>query len=163
MWYAAMAALLVAAQQPPPGPVLSVELPAERLSFPNSVHMAGLPDVGRGAKVEVTLGPEGIEFKFKKKPRARIPLDRIRKVQLFAGGRMNAGQVYAGAVAAGILGAWLLSKNKPVDVLVLEFANERGGLMGVVALFPGAADGPRIKTWLEGRGVTITEPERKPP
>jgi len=144
------------AQAPAPEPA------STPLQFQKVFHMAGLSGVSRNAHVDAAFMEGDLVITHRKKPALTLPYPRMRKVQLFPGGRVNPGAMYAGALAAGVLGVLLTKKAKPVDVLVLEFANERGGLMGVVLQFPEKS-GPQIKAWLEKRGVEVQVPEPPAP
>ena len=140
---------------PPPAPPTTPA--AENLTIPKTFHIAGIPGQRRNARVELVLTGKYLAFNQKKKLVLILPYERFRRVQVLDGARHYPEATYAAVLATGGIGSLLLLKKRKVDVLVIDFVNERGGQMGMVLQLP-AGDGQKCKDWLAQFGITAEEP-----
>lgn len=131
--------------------------PTQELIIKRTFHIAGVPGLRRNARCDLVLGPESISIKQGKRRRLELPIDRIRKAQLFSGERHYPGATYGAALATFGVGALLILKKHHVDTLVLDYANEAGGLMGLV-IQVDKGHGAECREWLTKYGVTVEEP-----
>jgi hypothetical protein len=120
-------------------------------------HLVGVPGLRRDERVNLTLDSEGLWFQTRK-TEYQVPYARIHQVLLLEADRRYEGRTYAAAVATYGLGAFLILKKHHVDTVVLDYANERGGKMGIV-LQMETSQGEYLRSLLKSRGVPIVEPE----
>ncbi len=153
-----LAPLSPATQQVPSSQPTAPE--AQNLTLTNIFHMVGIPGLKRNARGDLILTDRELIFQQGKKRLLVIPYERMPRVQLLSGER-HYGKTTAGAVAVSSLGAFLILKKRKVDVLVLDYLNERGGLMGLVLQVP-EKQGVTCKDWLVRFGVVVEEPEPLP-
>lgn len=144
-------------QQTVPPPVPLIAPAADNLTIPKVFHIAGIPGQRRNARVELVLTGKQLAFNQKKTSVLILPYERFRRVQLLRGERHYPEATYAVVLATGGIGSLLLLKKRKVDVLVIDFVNERGGQMGMVLQLP-QGDGLKCKEWLAQFGVTVEEP-----
>jgi hypothetical protein len=120
-------------------------------------HLVGIPGLRRNERVNLTLDSDGLLFQTPKTP-YQVPYARIHQVLLLSSDRRYEGRTYAAALATYGVGALLILKKHHVVTVVLDYVNERGGKMGIV-LQMEPSQGEVFKNLLQGRGVTIEEPE----
>jgi len=125
-------------------------------------HITGVPKVPRNARVDLLFSGPDLVVEKGKKTAVSVPLARIRQALLLSGERHYPGATYGAAVATFGVGSLLILRKRKVDMLILEYANERGGLVGMVFQMP-SVDGARSKALLEGAGVGVEEPAAAAP
>jgi hypothetical protein len=96
-------------------------------------------------------------FETGKRDRLAIPYERIRTVQVFAG--TTGGQPIVDPSGVGLF--WGFVKHKKAG-FVFDYANERGGAMGLV-LMADPREGSAIRDWLSRFGVPLRDFAPKPP
>jgi len=143
--------------QQPASSQASKENAVEKLVLPKSFHMAGIPRVARGARGDLILTDREMVFRQGSKDRLVLPYERMRYVQMLSGARNYEGTTYGMAVAFGFPGALMILKKHKVDILIVDYLNERGGRMGLVMQVE-LRHGSTCKDWLTRFGVTVEEP-----
>ena len=130
-------------------------------SVPKVFHIAGVPSLSRGARVDLHLTQNELILQQGEKKRLIIPYERVRRVVQLSGERNYPKATYAAAVSTFGVGALLILKKRIMDTLVVDFSNERGGLMGAVLQLP-QGQGQPCKQWLLQHDVRVEEPELAP-
>jgi len=120
-------------------------------------HVAGIPGLRRNERGDLILKTLHLSFSKGKKEAVIIPYDRIRQAQLLSGERHYPKATYAAAVTTFGIGALLIMHKRQVDTLIMDYTNERGGLMGLVLQLPKGT-GDQCKELLVSRGVKLVEP-----
>lgn len=143
--------------QQPESSQASKENAVEKLVVPQSFHMAGIPKVSRGARGDLILTDREMVFRQGSKDRLVLPYERVRQVQMLSGARNYEGTTYGMAVAFGFPGALMILKKHKVDILIVDYLNERGGRMGLVMQVE-LKHGSTCRDWLTRFGVTVEEP-----
>lgn len=160
-----LAGLLAPAAQPQQPPSAAPAGRPDKLVLENAFHIAGIPGLKRNARGDLSLTDGELVFQSKKKEPLVIPYKRIRSVQLLSGERYYGKTTAVAAAASAALmipgGAFLILKKHKVDMLVVDFTNERGGRMGLVVQVP-LGQGEACQRWLERFGVTVEEWEPPP-
>ncbi len=145
---AIVCALPCAAQedQPKANPVLPVAAPSGTAvaTVPKSefaaldiFHVVGIPNSKRNNRVNLILMQEEMRFEHKDKMLLVVPWSRVRSVEVISGERHYGKATYGAAIATPFaIGALFILKKRNVDTMILEYANEHGGLMNVVVQFP---------------------------
>jgi len=144
---------------PPQAGALSRQDPSaspDRITVPKTFHIAGIPGLKRDARVDLTLTADALILTQGKKTRLTIPFERIRRVTQLYGEREYPKTAYVAAVATFGVGSLLLLKKRKMDTLVVDFSNERGGLMGAVLQLPQGQGGP-CKQWLFEHNVKVED------
>jgi hypothetical protein len=131
--------------------------PPEQLAVPKVFHIAGIPGLYRDARGDLILTANDLLFRQGKKQRVVVPLSRIRKALFISGERHYEKATYAAAVATFGIGGFLIMKKHKVDTFILDYTNERGGLMGMVLQIE-TKDGSKCRDWLKQFGVRVEEP-----
>ncbi len=146
--------------------VLSLPYPGfcaekEQIGYRNIFHLVGVPGLRRDQRVNLIPSKDGLLFKTKN-VEYRVPFARTKQIILFRADRRYEGRTYAAAVATPFaIGSLLILKKHPVDTVVLDYVNERGGMMGIVVQME-RDQGAALKHELQGYGVTVMEPEGTP-
>lgn len=99
-----------------------------KLVAPKVFHIAGIREVPRNARGDLTLTAGELTFQQGKKQRLLLPFDRIQRVQFFAGDRNYEKAAYGAAVATlpiGGLGALLILKEHKVAIFVFDYGKMR--------------------------------------
>ena len=78
----------------------------------------------------------------------------MRQAQLLGSHREYGKSTAAAAIATYGLGAFLILKKRNVEVLVIDYDNERGGLMGLVLQLPQST-GAHCLSQLANHGVPV--------
>lgn len=124
-------------------------------------HVVGVPALKRNARVTLTLTDRELTLQ----PRGRraavtIPYSRVQKV-VFLSGERHYGKTMIPAVAAfGAAGSLVMLIKRKVDTLVVDYRNERGGLMGMVVQMP-LRQGNVCRDWFVQFEVPVEEPEAR--
>ncbi|MEW6209625.1 MAG: hypothetical protein AB1631_14755 [Acidobacteriota bacterium] len=139
-------------------PEIQQQATTERLTVPKVFHIAGIPGVPRNSRGDLILTSGDLIFQQGKKQRVSVPLTRIKKALFVSGERHYERATYAAAVATFGIGAILITKKHKVDTFILDYTNERGGLMGMV-LQTEIKDGSKCREWLSRFGVQVEEPQ----
>ncbi len=130
----------------------------EHIGYENLFHLVGVPGLRRDQRVDLIPTTDGLLFKTKK-VEYHVPFERTRQIFLFRADRRYEGMTYAAAIVTPFaIGSLLILKKHPVDTVVLDYVNERGGLMGIVIQME-RVQGEALKTLLKGYGVSVVEPE----
>lgn len=133
----------------------------ENTGYQKIFHLVGVPGLRRDQRVDLIPSKDGLLFKTKK-VEYEVPFARTKQVVLFRADRRYEGRTYAAAVATPFgIGSLLILKKHPVDTVVLDYVNERGGKMGIVVQME-RDQGAAFKNTLQGYGVTVVEPEGTP-
>lgn len=149
--------LLLVTSLPCPGYCVEQETPG----FKSLFHLVGVPGLRRDQRVDLIPGTDGLLFKTKRVEYS-VPYARTTQIVLFRSDRRYEGRTYAAALATPFgLGSLLILKKHPVDTVVLDYVNERGGKMGIVVQME-RAQGEELKTLLKGYGISVVEPEGTP-
>lgn len=135
-------------QDPSPSP--------DSVTVPKTFHIAGVPGLKRDARVDLTLTADALILTQGKKTRLTIPFERIRRVTQLYGEREYPKTAYVATVATFGVGSLLLLKKRKMDTLVVDFSNERGGLMGAVLQLP-QGQGDSCKEWLFRHNVRVED------
>lgn len=133
----------------------------ENSGYQKIFHLVGVPGLRRDQRVDLIPSKDGLLFRTKK-VEYEVPFARTKQVVLFRADRRYEGRTYAAAVATPFaIGSQLILKKHPVDTVVLDYVNERGGKMGIVVQME-RDQGAAFKNALEGYGVVVVEPEGTP-
>lgn len=152
-----IAVLLIVISLPSPGYCVEQETPGLKSLF----HLVGVPGLRRDQRVDLIPSADGLLFKTKKVEYG-VPFVRTTQIVIFRSDRRYEGRTYAATLATPFgLGSLLILKKHPVDTVVLDYVNERGGKMGIVVQME-RAQGEELKTVLKGYGVSVVEPEGTP-
>jgi hypothetical protein len=147
------------------GEILATSLPqapsAETFTVPKVFHIAGIPGQRRNARLTLILEDKKLVCERKGVRVLEVTYERFRRTQLVSGARDYPEATYIAAVTTFGIGGLLIAKKRKMDVLVLDFVNERGGRMGLVLQLP-LGQGPACKEWLAQRGISVEEPEPAP-
>ncbi len=135
--------------------------PAETFTVPKVFHIAGIPGQRRNERLTLILEDKKLVCEKKSVKVLEVPYERFRRAQLVSGTRDYPEATYIAAVTTFGIGGLLIAKKRKMDVLVLDFVNERGGKMGLVLQLP-LGQGPACKEWLAHRGISVEEPEPAP-
>jgi hypothetical protein len=130
---------------------------ASKLTLRKIFHLVGVPGLKRDARSDLILSEREIVFQKGKKQLLALPYDRIHRVQWFSGERDYAKEAVIATAFVGTPGLLLFLKKSKVDTLVLDYLNERGGLMGIVIQIP-QKQGASCKDWLARFQVVVEEP-----
>ena len=164
-WLGGMTVFAVAFSQLWAGEMLATSLlqapPAETFTVPKVFHIAGIPGQRRNARITLVLNDKKLVCEKKGVSVLEVPYDRFRQAQLVSGARDYPEATYAAAVATFGIGGLLIAKKRKMDVLVVDFVNERGGRMGLVLQLP-LGQGPACKEWLAQRRISVEEPGPAP-
>ena len=128
--------------------------------FPRGFHVAGLPDVKRGARVDIRFADDEVAFESKAVV-YRVPFARVRQVLLLHAARNYEKSTMAASAVTGALGVpfgglLILQKHK-VDSVVIEYESERGGRMGLVVQVE-SGKGQEIGGMFIKHGVRVVDP-----
>ena len=123
-----------AAKKPSPEPAAAEP---KTLTVQDVFHIVGIPGLKRNARGDLTLTATELSFQKGNKRLLVLPFERIRRVEVVSGER-HYGKSTAGAamVTPFGLGALLILHKRKVDTLVIDYVNERGGLIGAVLQLP---------------------------
>lgn len=151
--------ILVWSGPPLPG---AVSEGASTLCLKKVFHITGAPGIPRNERLDLVLSTESLVLqRGAKKLVLSVPFSSIRRIQLLRGERHYPGATYAAAVAGGFAGALLILKKRKVDMIVVDYVNERGGAMGLVLQTP-LFTGAQCRRWLEKSGLQVEEPPPPP-
>lgn len=135
----------------------SAQPQTESLTISKVFHVAGIPKVSRNTRGYLVFTQNEMIFHRGKRELVRVPFQKLRRGQLLAGGRDNAGAAVALAAVTYGIGGLAMAVQSKVDVLVFDYTNENGGLMGLALQVP-KDQGKRCREWLARFGVTVEEP-----
>ncbi len=139
----------------------SAAVETESLTIRKAFHGGGIPRLRLDQRVDLTFKPDSVLVMKGKNTVATVPFTRIRRVQLLSADRHYPGATYAAVLAAGYGGAFLILKKRKVDVLLVEYVNERGGQMGMILQMP-KLDSARSRSWLERFNIQVEDPAPTP-
>jgi|SRR5262245_16585303 len=132
------------------------QLAQQQLAVPRVFHIAGIPGVSRNSRGDLILTNRELIFQKGSKQKVLVPIGRIRKVLFMSGERHYEKTTYAVALASFGPGAFLITMKHKVDTLIIDYTNERGGLMGIV-IQTETKDGSKCRDWLSRFGVHVEE------
>ncbi len=138
-------------------PVPTAFIEPDQVVITDAFHIVGIPTVKRNGRVDVQFGPNGLRFTHDQKEVLLVQYSRVTRMQILQGNRTYAKATYAAVLAVGLPGLFVLNKKNPVDTLVIDYVNERGGQMGLVVQVP-LGKGGECREQLEHHQVTVEEP-----
>jgi hypothetical protein len=130
----------------------------EPYAVKDAFHIVGISALRRNNKFDLSVTSKDMQFFSKDKRVYRIPFERTLRVQMISAERYYAKATYAAVLAAGAIGALMLAKKRKVDALVIDYENEKGGLMQMVIQVPKGMGTPCLDRLAHG-GVAIGPPE----
>jgi hypothetical protein len=141
-------------------PASSAAASPATLRIPDVFHVVGVPGLGRDEKITLILDDTGLAYEKKKKAGPVVAYERVRRAEIVSGERQSGPYVVGPGDmgTATALASLVFAKKRKLDVLVLDFVNERGGRMGLVLQLP-LGKGAACRDWLARHGVAVTEPE----
>lgn len=156
-----LVSLAIAFYRAPFGLTFPAPLEAEHLLILKAFHIVGAPGVKRNRRVDLDLTAQSLIVRQQDQERLNVPFTRLRRLQVLNGKRTYAKATYAAVLGLGLGGLLVLNKNKPVDTLVFDFMNERGGEMGLILQVPQGRGADCIQ-WLRRYGIPAEEPDPLP-
>ena len=137
--------------------------PSEGLVLPKVVHLAGISGVARNVSGELRLNDGELVFQRRKTSEALVPYARVDHVELLSSRRERYGDAAVGAAVATPfgLGGLLMTAGKDVELVIVHYRNDGGGLRGLVMQLPNGG-GARLRERLTACGVRVDEPAPPP-
>jgi hypothetical protein len=130
----------------------------EPVAIKDAFHIVGIPAMKRNKKFDLEVTTRDMIFSEGGKRVYRIPFERMERVQMNPTKREYAKATYAAVLVLGAPGAAVLAIKKDVDALIINYRNEKGGLMEMVIQVPHGMGTPCLDRLARG-GVPIGPPD----
>ena len=134
--------------------------PALGADFAKAFHVAGVPDVKRGKRIDITLGADDLVIDYRGVPYV-VPYSRIKQAMLLHANRNYEKTTVAAAAIGGAFGVpgggILLLINHKVDTVIVDYENQSHGRMGFVVQVE-KGKGRELADLLAKHNVMIAEP-----
>jgi hypothetical protein len=133
--------------------------------FPRAFHVAGLPDVKRGQRVDISFAADHVVFE-RAGTSHLVPFTLVKTVLLLRAERNYEKSTITAAALTGALGVpfgalMILQKHK-VDTVIVDYQNERSGRMGLVVQLE-RGKGQEIGSMFIKHGIAVVDPPPDPP
>lgn len=133
---------------------------AAAVDFPKAFHIAGMQDIKRGQRIDITLTTEDLILE-SLKTSLHVPYARIRQTLILHAARNYEKSTVAAAAASGALGipvgGFLILIKHRVDTVVIDYENDRHGRMGLVIQME-RGKGQELGNRMRFYGVTVEDP-----
>jgi hypothetical protein len=134
-------------------------LTGEPVFVKDAFHIVGIPALRRNKKFDLSITTKEMVFMEDGRRVYEIPFEHIQRVQMNLEKRDYAKTTYVAVLALGAPGALVLAYKRTVDALVINYKNERGGIMEMVIQVSKGMGTPCLARLALG-GIAVGPPEQ---